>query len=76
MQTKPDLNSSSDDLSVWVERGLALRPGPVDPAEVQRQLKHLRRLEPWASVAVTHAGLAARADAPTQDFGACLRELS
>ncbi|MEI7786784.1 MAG: hypothetical protein WCK08_20530 [Betaproteobacteria bacterium] len=76
MHLSTQAHSSSEDLSVWVERGLALRPGPVEPAEVQRQLKHLRRLEPSASVAVAHAGLAARADAPPQDFGACLRELS
>lgn len=67
---KPD----PDDLSVWVERGLALRAGPVDSAEVQRQLKHLRRLEPSARMAVATA--AARADIPVQDFGACLRDLA
>jgi hypothetical protein len=69
---KPD----PDDLSTSVERGLALRAGPVDPAEVQRQLKHLRRLEPSARMAVATAGVAARADLPAQDFGACLRDLA
>ena len=69
---KPD----PDDLSVWVERGLALRAGPVDPAEAQRQLKHLRRLESSARLAVATAGVAARADIPVQDFGACLRDLA
>jgi hypothetical protein len=69
---KPD----PDDLSVWVECGLALRAGPADPAEVQRQLKHLRRLEPSARLAVATAGVAARADIAVQDFGACLRDLA
>ncbi len=69
-------SSSSDDLIVWVERGLTLRSGSVDPAEVQRQLKHMRRLEPSAGCAVAMAGIAARADLPVQDFEACLRDLS
>jgi len=66
----------SDELIVWVERGLALRSGTVDPTEVQRQLKHLRRLEPSARSAVAMAGVAARADLPVQDFDTCLRGLS
>ncbi len=76
MHPLPHSKPDPDDLSVWVERGLALRAGPVDPAEVQRQLKHLRRLEPSARLAVATAGVAARADIPVQDFSACLRDLA
>ena len=74
MQSIPHPKPDPDDLSVWVERGLALRAGPGDPAEVQRQLKHLRRLEPSARMAVATA--AARTDISVQDFGACLRDLA
>ncbi len=76
MHSVPHTQPDPDDLSVGVERGLALRAGPVDPAEVQRQLRHLRRLEPSARMAVATAGLAAGADIPVQDFDACLRDLA
>jgi hypothetical protein len=33
-------------------------------------------LEPSARLAVATAGVAARADIPVQDFGACLRDLA
>ena len=76
MHPLPHSKPDPDDLSVWVERGLALRAGPVDPAEVQRQLKHLRRLESSARMAVAAAGVATRENLPVQDFSACLRDLA
>ena len=72
MQVPVPPSSGSDDLQSGVEHGLSLRPGPVDPSEVQRQLKHLRRLEPAARKALA----AAVADPGPQDFEASLRELA
>lgn len=58
-----------------IERGLALRArseGAVDPDEVQRLLKHLKRLEPAALQAMDEAATHTEG----QDFQACLRSLS
>jgi hypothetical protein len=70
---KPD--SPPDPLIDTIERGLALRTrsgGVADPAEVQRLLKHLKRLEPAALQALAEAAEHSEA----QDFDACLRSLA
>ena len=70
---KPD--SPPDPLIDTIERGLALRTrsgGVADPAEVQRLLKHLKRLESAALQALAEAAEHSEA----QDFDACLRSLA
>lgn len=73
---KPDSSDSTPDpLIDTIERGLALRArseGEADPAEVQRLLKHLKRLEPAALQALAEAAKHTEA----QDFDACLRSLA
>jgi hypothetical protein len=68
-------DSPPDPLIGAIERGLALRArsgGVADPAEVQRLLKHLKRLEPAALQALAEAAEPNEA----QDFDACLRSLA
>lgn len=67
IQSSP--NPDTEDLSAHIERALGLRAAPVDPAEVQRLLKHLRRLEPAALRAL------AAESSGAQDFGTSLRAL-
>ena len=69
MNNQPSPNPDTADLSAHIERALGLRAAPVDPTEVQRLLKHLRRLEPAAQRALADqaAGVA--------DFDARLRAL-
>ena len=73
---KPDSpDSPPDPLIDKIERGLALRArsgGVADPAEAQRLLKHLKRLEPAALQALAEAAEPNEA----QDFDACLRSLA
>jgi len=73
--TAANTSSEPNGLVGCVEQGLALRAGStgqVDPAEVQRLLKQLRRLEPAALQALAEA-----AEHPeSQDFAACLRSLA
>jgi hypothetical protein len=69
MNIQPPPNSLAEDLSAHIERALGLRAAPVDPQEVQRLLKHLRRLEPSALRAVADAA------ADGTDFDTCLRQL-
>lgn len=69
MNNQPSPNPDTADLSAHIERALGLRAAPVDPNEVQRLLKHLRRLEPAAQRAMANEGR------DTQDFSASLRAL-
>jgi hypothetical protein len=73
---KPDRpDSPPDPLIDTIKRSLALRArsgGVADPAEVQRLLKHLKRLEPAALQALAEAAEHSEA----QDFDACLRSLA
>lgn len=78
MSAAPSLANHPDALIDPIERALALRTrseGAVDPDEVQRLLKHLKRLEPAALQALGEAGEAAAAT-EAQDFQACLRSLA
>jgi hypothetical protein len=70
MNNQPSPNPDSEDLSAHIERALGLRAAPVDPMEVQRLLKHLRRLEPAAQRA-----LLADEGAGAPGFAASLRAL-
>jgi hypothetical protein len=75
MSATPSPASPPDPLIGEIERGLALRArseGAADPAEVQRLLKHLKRLEPAALQALAEAAEPNEA----QDFDACLRSLA
>lgn len=69
MNNQSSPNPDTADLSAHIERALGLRAAPVDPAEVQRLLKHLRRLEPAAQRALSDEGRGA------PDFGTSLRAL-
>jgi hypothetical protein len=69
MNNQPSPNPDTEDLSAHIERALGLRAAPVDPTEVKRLLKHLRRLEPAALRALADEGTGA------QDFGTSLRDL-
>jgi dihydrodipicolinate synthase/N-acetylneuraminate lyase len=78
MSAAPSPANHPDALIDPIERALALRTrseGAVDPDEVQRLLKHLKRLEPAALQALGEAGEAAAAT-EAQDFQACLRSLA
>ena len=78
MSAAPSPANHPDALIGHIERALALRArseGAVDPDEVQRLLKHLKRLEPAALQALGEAGEAAAAT-EAQDFQACLRSLA
>ncbi len=78
MSAAPSPANHTDALIGHIERALALRArseGAVDPDEVQRLLKHLKRLEPAALQALGEAGEAAAAT-EAQDFQACLRSLA
>lgn len=75
MSAAPSPANHPDALIDPIERALALRvgsEGAVDPDEVQRLLKHLKRLEPAALQALGEAAAATEA----QDFQACLRSLA
>ncbi len=73
---KPDRpDRPPDPLIDTIERALALRArsgGVADSAEVQRLLKHLKRLEPAALQALAEAA----GHTEAQDFDACLRSLA
>jgi hypothetical protein len=69
MNNQPSPIPDTEDLSAHIERALGLRAAPVDPNEVQRLLKHLRRLEPAALRALADEGTG------VQDFGTSLRDL-
>lgn len=78
MSAAPSPANHPDALIDPIERALALRTrseGAIDPDEVQRLLKHLKRLEPAALQALGEAGEAAAAT-EAQDFQACLRSLA
>ena len=75
MSAAPSPANHPDALIGQIERALALRArsgGVADPAEVQRLLKHLKRLEPAALQALAEAAEPTEA----QDFDACLRSLA
>jgi hypothetical protein len=78
MSAAPSPANHPDALIDHIERALALRTrseGAIDPDEVQRLLKHLKRLEPAALQALGEAGEAGAAS-EAQDFQACLRSLA
>lgn len=76
-QHPTDASPEPGALAGFVEQGLALlqagSAGPADTAELQRLLKHLRRLEPAALQAMAEAG---GAPAASEDFSACLKSLA